>query len=139
MQTPAQHPFNPLALLRLAYACAGPGGVPNRHVCATILHHVWEGGADANDPARLDQLTQRLAPHRDPAGDEAKQALKEATASALAVGVFGVPTLGVDGRLFWGLDSLEMVAGCLRGERWFDAGGAWEQAGAPRPGVQRAT
>ena len=139
MQTPARHPFNPLALLRLAYACAGPGGVPNRHVCATILHHVWEGGADANDAARLEQLTQRLAPRRDPAGDEAKQALKDATANALALGVFGVPTCGVDGRLFWGLDSLEMLAACMRGERWFDAGGTWQEAGAPRPGVQRAS
>jgi 2-hydroxychromene-2-carboxylate isomerase len=137
LQTPAQHPFNPLALLRLAHACAGPGGVPNRHVCAAILQHVWHGGADANEPARLEQLTQRLAPHLDPAGDAIKQALKEATAAALGAGVFGVPTFGVDGRLFWGFDSLGMLAACLRGDPWFSAGGMWEAAGAPRPGVQR--
>ena len=51
-------------------------------------------------------------------------------------GVFGVPTVGVDGRLFWGLDALPMVAACLRGDPWF-AGGAWETAAAARPGVVR--
>ena len=139
LQTPAQHPFNPLALLRLAHACAGSGGVPNRHVCAAILQHVWNGGADANEPARVEALTQRLAPRLDPAGDAVKRALKSATAAALAAGVFGVPTFGVDGRLFWGFDSLGMLAACVRGDSWFDASGMWDEAGAPRPGVQRAT
>ena len=139
LQTPAQHPFNPLALLRLAYACAGPGGVPNRHVCAAILQHVWHGGADANEPARVEALTQRLAPRLDPAGDAVKQALKDATAAALGAGVFGVPTFGVDGRRFWGFDSLGMLDACLRDDPWFSAGGPWDEAGAPRPGVQRTT
>ena len=138
LQTPAEHPFNPLALLRLAYACAGPGGVPNRHVCTVILHHVWRGGgASATDPDRLQDLTQHLAPGREAGADAVKAALKDQTARAIAAGVFGVPTLGVDGRLFWGLDSLEMVAACLRGDPWFDAGGPWDRAGAPRPGIQR--
>ncbi len=30
MQTPAQHPFNPLALLRLALACSAQGRTPSR-------------------------------------------------------------------------------------------------------------
>ena len=33
LQTPAQHPFNPLALLRLATACAPMGEMPGRSVC----------------------------------------------------------------------------------------------------------
>ena len=137
MQMPAQHPFNPLALLRLAYACAGPAGLPNRHVCRTILHHVWRGGGDAIDPQRLAQLMQQLAPHRDPAGADVKQALRASTDQAIGLGIFGVPTLQVDGRLFWGLDALEMVAALLRGDPWFAAGGGWDQAAAPRPGVRR--
>jgi len=137
LQTPVQHPFNPLALLRLAYACAGPGDVPNRHVCTAILRHVWCGGADANEAARLEALTVQLAPRRDPAGDEAKQMLKDATAHAIGLGVFGVPTVAFEGRLFWGLDSLEMLAACMRGDPWFAPGGRWDQAGAPRPGLQR--
>jgi len=138
MQMPTQHPFNPLALLRLAYACAGPPGLPNRHVCRTILHHVWRGGGDPVDAARLAQLTQQLAPRRDPAGAEVKQALRASTDQAIGLGIFGVPTVQVEQRLFWGLDALEMVAASLRGDPWFDAGGGWDQAAAPRPGLQRA-
>ena len=100
LDTPAQHPFNPLALLRLALACADERGTPNRYVCEQVFCHVWQGGADVNDPARLAELTQRLAPRRDPQSDEVKRALKDATAAAIDKGVFGVPTFEVDGRLF---------------------------------------
>ncbi|MDQ6680380.1 MAG: 2-hydroxychromene-2-carboxylate isomerase [Pseudomonadota bacterium] len=138
LQTPAQHPFNPLALLRLAHASAGPTGTPNRHVCAAILHHVWRGGgADANEPTRVEALTQTLAPRLEPNGDGARQGLKDTTAHAIEIGVFGVPTLGIDGHLFWGLDALEMASACLCGDPWFNAGGPWDEAGAPRPGIQR--
>ena len=46
MELPASHPFNPLALLRLALAC-GQDGAVNRFACETIFRHVWCGGADA--------------------------------------------------------------------------------------------
>ena len=46
------HPFNPLPLLRLALACG-----PNRRVVEALMRHVWLGGADAADPARLAALT----------------------------------------------------------------------------------
>lgn len=137
IQTPAQHPFNPLALLRLLVASAPEGGTPSRLACETVLRHAWRGGADANEPARLQALREALAPARDPDGEPVKQALKDATAAALARGVFGVPTVEVDGRLFWGLDALTMLAAYLRGDPWFD-GTAWAAAGMPRPGVQRA-
>ena len=101
-----------------------------------MLRHVWCGaGADATDPARLQLLAHTLAPQRDPQSAEVKGELRQAGQEALALGVFGVPTIECEGRLFWGLDSLEMLAECLRGEPWFDAG--WSAAGAPRAGVQR--
>jgi 2-hydroxychromene-2-carboxylate isomerase len=136
IDTPAQHPFNPLALLRLLWACAPEGGTPNRRACEAVLHHIWQGGGDANDPTRLAALSQALAPRLNPAGEDVKQLLKNATADALARGVFGVPTVEVDGRLFWGLDALPMLAGYLRGEPWFD-GPAWESEGASRAGLKR--
>ena len=136
LDTPAEHPFNPLALLRLLWACAPEGGTPNRRVCEAVLHHVWHGGGDANDAARLATLAADLAPRLDPAGEAVKQALKDATSEAIARGVFGVPTVEVDGRLFWGLDALPMLAACLRGEAWFD-GPAWDREGLARPGLQR--
>ena len=139
LATPAQHPFNPLALLRLMLACAPPAtGTPNRLVCETVLRHVWHGGADANDPQRLAALTQALAPRVDPSDASVKQALKDATGQAIALGVFGVPTIEVDGRLFWGLDALPMLSAYLRGDAWFDSGG-WDAEGAARPGVVRGS
>ncbi len=142
LQTPAAHPFNPLALLRLALACAAPGGSPNRHVCEQVLRHVWRGGgANANDPARLAQLTAELSPHltpsRNPANADVKQALKDATEQAIASGVFGVPSLVVDGRVFWGLDALPMLRDFITGGAWFDTP-SWDAAGIAPPGVRRA-
>lgn len=134
--TPAQHPFNPLALLRLLHACAPAGGSPNRWQCEQVFHHVWHGGGDANDARRLADLRTTLAPAIDPDADAIKQSLKDLTAQAIARGVFGVPTVEVDGRLFWGLDGLDMLAACLRGDAWFD-GPDWSAAAQTRPGVAR--
>lgn len=134
--TPAQHPFNPLALLRLLHACAGAGGSPNRWQCERVFHHVWHGGGDAGDATRLAELRSTLAPANDPDSDAVKQSLKDLTAQAIAQGVFGVPTVEVDGRLFWGLDGLDMLAACLRGDAWFD-GPEWDAAAQPRPGIAR--
>jgi 2-hydroxychromene-2-carboxylate isomerase len=136
MRTPAQHPFNPLAHLRLLLACAPAGGTPNRRVCEAVLRHVWVDGGDANDADRMAALTRQLAPRVAPDDAAIKQALKDSTAAALARGVFGVPTVEVDGRLFWGLDALPMLAACLRGEPWFD-GPAWADEGAARAGIER--
>lgn len=121
LRMPAAHPFNPLPLLRLAWACAPQGFTPSRRVCERVLHHVWHGGADASDAQRLDELSTALTPVRDPAGDDVKQALRSATDDAIARGVFGVPTFAAAGRLFWGFDSLEMLAAQLRGDAWLAA------------------
>ena len=136
LQTPAQHPFNPLAHLRLLHACAPEGGTPNRLACETVLHHIWHGGHDANDAQRLEALGRALAPRRRADDPAVKQALRDATDAAVARGVFGVPTLECDGRLFWGLDALPMLGACLRGDAGFDTA-AWEREGASRPGVKR--
>ena len=136
LQTPAQHPFNPLALLRLAIACAPAGEAPSRRVCELVFRHVWQQGGDPNDPARLAALTQRLAPLRDPQSAEVKQALKDATEAAIHRGVFGVPTFEVDGRLFWGVDAIPMLVAYLNGDTWFDGPG-WQVRPSPIKGVDR--
>ena len=136
LQMPAQHPFNPLAVLRLAWACAPIGSTPNRRVCEAVLRHVWRSEADANDAQRLLALRQTLLPRREPDDASIKALLKSNTEQALSLGLFGVPTIEVDGRLFWGLDSLEMLAAYLRGDPWFDAPD-WQRAGMPHPGVVR--
>ena len=131
LDTPAQHPFNPLPLLRLAVACG-----PNRRVVEALFRHVWVGGADASDPARLAALQADLAPPLDPSDPAVKAGLKAHTDEAIAHGVFGVPSFELDGRVFWGLDALPMLADALRGGPWFQGPG-WDHEGAPRPGVTR--
>ncbi len=125
LQLPASHPFNPLPLLRLAVACNAQG-LPNRYVCETLFRHVWQGGAEATDAQRLQAVTQQLAPQRAVASDEVKAQLKAHTDAAIAAGVFGVPTLAVDDKLFWGFDALPMLRAYLSGDAWFDSG--WRPA-----------
>jgi 2-hydroxychromene-2-carboxylate isomerase len=136
IDTPVRHPFNPIALSRLAWATAPEGATPSRYACETILHHVWHGGADAEEPERVAALATLLQPRLDPASDEVKQRLRTETDAALARGLFGVPTLGIDDRLFWGFDALDMAAAALRGDPWFD-GPEWQREGAQRPGLKR--
>lgn len=131
LDTPAVHPFNPLPLLRLAVACG-----PNRRVVEAVMRHVWVGGGDPGDVTRMAALAQHLSPNRDPASAEVKSALRDATQEAIDRGVFGVPTFELDGRLFWGVDSLPMLRAALRGEPWFD-GPAWDAAARPPPAVKR--
>ena len=137
LDPPAQHPFNPLPLLRLAWASAAPegqpGDTPGRWVVEQIFYHVWRGaGADANDATRLAELSERLAPAQDLAGEAVKQRLRSETEAALTLGVFGVPTFELEGRLFWGQDALPMLRAALDGDPWF-CSGIWEEAGGRGP------
>jgi 2-hydroxychromene-2-carboxylate isomerase len=98
---------------------------------------VWCGdGADANDPARLSALRNTLAPAREPDGEDVKAELRAHTEAAIAEAVFGVPTVSCEGRHFWGLDALPMLRDALGGGAWFQ-GSAWDDEGAPRPGLKR--
>lgn len=135
MVLPASHPFNPLALLRLATAC-DPQGQPNRFVCEQLFKHVWHDGLQATDSARLEQLTQMLQPSRSPNAQEVKDQLREATQAAIDKGVFGVPTIEVQGQLFWGQDALPMLRQYLENDSWFEQP-AWKQAAQLPVGIQR--
>jgi 2-hydroxychromene-2-carboxylate isomerase len=136
MQMPAAHPFNPLGALRLALACGAQGRV-NRYVAEMLFRHVWRGGADAADVQRLAALRAELAPQRQPDSAEVKAELKANTDAAIAKGLFGVPTMEVDGKLFWGFDGLPMLREYLEGNGWF-ASGAWDQAASIPAGKTRS-
>jgi 2-hydroxychromene-2-carboxylate isomerase len=134
LQMPASHPFNPLALLRLAVAC-DVLGLPNRYVCENLFRHVWRGGAEATDARRLQALTQQLDPKRAVNSDEVKAQLKAHTDEAIAGGVFGVPTFTVDDKLFWGFDALPMLQAYLSGNPWLEQ--HWDFAASVVQGVRR--
>ena len=118
LDMPALHPFNPMPLLRLAVG-TDPQGLPNRYVCETLFRHVWQGGADAVDAARLQALTADLAPARAATDEAVKAQLKAHTDDAIALNIFGVPAFEVDGKVFWGLDALPMLRAYLEGDAWF--------------------
>jgi len=126
---PLVHPFNPLPLLRLALACAPDGtpaqAQPNRYVCETLFHHVWQGGADVLEPRRLQSLREKLSPLREPDDDSVKAQLRANTDEAIARSVFGVPAYAIDDKLFWGFDALPMLRSYMEGNTWFDSA-AWD-------------
>jgi 2-hydroxychromene-2-carboxylate isomerase len=67
---------------------------------------VLEAGRRAGiDPVELE---------REVAGHGVKDALRRTTDAALALGVFGVPTVAVGNELFWGDDRLEDAAAAYR-------------------------
>ncbi len=104
---PPQHPFNPVRALRTAVALGS--SIDAIH---TIFRFVWGEGRDPNDPAEWAELTRRLdAPDLDARCNDAavKSQLLQHGEQALAAGVFGVPTLAIDGELFWGFDTTEMA------------------------------
>lgn len=126
LRAPASHPFNPLALLRLAIAC-GTGGTCNRYTAETIFRHVWTSGEDAADGQRLAALTQQLKPARQASDASVKTQLKANTDTAIAAQIFGVPSMQVDQDVFWGLDALPMLRQRLMDDPWF-AQSAWVNA-----------
>jgi 2-hydroxychromene-2-carboxylate isomerase len=130
MQAPASHPFNPLGLLRLAVAC-GHGGHCNRYVAETIFRHVWRTGDEASDAGRLAALTDRLRPARQPTDDDVKAQLKANTDSAIAVQIFGVPSLQVEQDVFWGADALPMLRQRLMDDPWFSHSNWLNASGLP--------
>lgn len=113
---PAEHPFNPLQHLRLALACGRRPEAVKR-----IFAAVWMSGANATDPERFSLLCSELGV--DPArlaDDALKISLRKTTEEAASRGVFGVPTLVIDGEVFWGEDGIDFAkafiadAGVLR-------------------------
>lgn len=105
---PPHHPFNPLLALRVASLPMPPA--TQRAVIDRIYRAVWSGEArDVEDRDVIAALAREagLADAVDAAAaPEAKARLRAQTEQAIADGVFGVPTMVVDGEPFWGVDSL---------------------------------
>ena len=137
MQAPASHPFNPIGLLRLALAC-GTDGTCNRYVAETIFRHVWTTGLEAADVQRLALLTEQLQPARLATSDAVKAELQANTDTAIAAGIFGVPSMRVDQDVFWGQDALPMLRQRLMGDPWFTQS-VWLNASGLPVGASRKT
>ena len=111
LRFPPQHPFRSLEALRLIAALDGdPDAV------RAVFDFIWAEGRDPGEPSELAALAARLGvtDYDDLVdGQGAKARLRGWTDGAIAAGVFGVPTLAVDGALFWGLDAMPMAEAAL--------------------------
>lgn len=116
---PPAHPFNPLKGLRLCIAAGTKFSAIN-----SVFDYVWNEGNSLDDDSGLQNLAESLgindvqAAISDP---EVKQTLIKNTEEAIQQSVFGVPTLEVDGHLFWGLDAFEMFQDYLQNPALFEA------------------
>ncbi len=115
---PPAHPFNPLPALRLCLAA------PDRmQAIDGIFAHIWEHGRLADSIEALADVAASLGID-DPAAiarDEVKRELLANGEEAMALGVFGVPTLRVRDELFWGNDATELALAFARDPGTLDA------------------
>ena len=115
---PPAHPFNTLPALRLCLAA------PDRmQAIDAIFAHIWEHGRLADSVEALADVAASLGID-DPAAiarDEVKRELLANGEEAMALGVFGVPTLRVRDELFWGNDATELALAFARDPGTLDA------------------
>lgn len=111
LRFPPAHPFNPLAALRL---CIAAGATVE--AARVIFDWIYGQGNAGDTIAALRPVADRLGvadPAAAIADPEVKAKLKANFEVAVAEGVFGVPTLSVDGRLFWGDDAHAFALACM--------------------------
>jgi 2-hydroxychromene-2-carboxylate isomerase len=117
---PDPWPTNYLFAMRAATFAFGIGR--GREFTMQAFRHAFQHGRDLS--VREHVLRAAVEAGLDPEAvqrgveeSEIKLALRSATDAAYELGVFGVPTLAVDGELFWGDDRLPDAAIALRHSR----------------------
>jgi 2-hydroxychromene-2-carboxylate isomerase len=115
---PPAHPFNPLKALRLCIALDN-----DNYVISKIFDFIWVQGHSLEDLSAWDNLTKELDVEnadekiKDPV---VKEQLHTNTQKAVELGVFGVPTTIINGELFWGFDTTEMLLEYITNSELFD-------------------
>lgn len=118
LHPPRFHPFNPLLALRVS-SLPMPEDERARLI-GGLLDAVWVHGQHVSEPevvARvaaaigLDGATLVAAAQQ----PEAKARLRRQTDDAIAVGVFGVPSMTVGAEVFWGYDDFPYLEDFLAG------------------------
>jgi 2-hydroxychromene-2-carboxylate isomerase len=104
------------------WARAGSSDSVEALVLALYRAH-WSQGRDISEVDTVLEIVASLGLSRSDAaialqGDELKIALREETGAAIRAGVFGSPTIIVDGEMFWGSDRLTMVETWLETSGW---------------------
>ena len=120
LRFPPTHPFNPITALRLIIAAG-----TSWDAVAAVFSHVWRDGLAGDSVDSLAAVGRTLGIDdvaTATAGDGVKLALLGNTEAALRHGIFGVPTLRIGERLFWGNDATAMIHDWFANPGRFDAG-----------------
>lgn len=107
LRYPPEHPFNPMRALRLI-----AGLDCRRDVIDAVFRLIWEQGRDINSVIEWNVLQMRLGMvngNAIVADSQSKEKLRRFGEEALSAGVFGVPSLVIDGEVFWGFDATDMA------------------------------
>jgi 2-hydroxychromene-2-carboxylate isomerase len=129
LNPPAFHPFNPLLALRVSSLALEPAA--RRAVIDALFSAVWVRGLHVSEPAVVEGVLDEIglggaalvAAAQQP---ECKARLRDQTDDAIARGVFGVPSMEVNGEVFWGYDDFPHLELALAGEDPLDQV-AWER------------
>jgi 2-hydroxychromene-2-carboxylate isomerase len=109
LRFPPAHPFNPIAALRL---CVAAG--TSAEAIDAIYGWIWREGRAGDSVDALAPLARELGVDAAAWQSEAVKAqLRANFDAALAEGVFGVPTLTIDGEHYWGQDAHEFALAAL--------------------------
>lgn len=105
-QFPNRHPFSSIAAMRLLYAENSDWNMVDR-----AMDFIWRDGGDPE--TQWGAFCQALGLSEStpkPQSEEIKQGLMRNTDAAAKAGVFGVPSVVVNERVFWGLDTIDWIA-----------------------------
>ncbi|ORY04591.1 thioredoxin-like protein [Basidiobolus meristosporus CBS 931.73] len=116
-QFPPQHPFNSIYALRASvYAAAGDR---QNDLVEALFNVTWNPNESFVNLSNKEELNTFLTSKGfDAPGsseEQAKAELEKNVQEALEAGVFGVPSMVVDGQVFWGCDQLPYVMETLQG------------------------
>lgn len=119
LRPPPSHPYNPLIALRVASLPMAPDA--RERLVDALFQAAWSDGTGIETAEQVAVAADRAgvdghALVRAASEPEAKERVRARTTEAVAHGVFGVPTLLVDGEIFWGTDGFDLVDAFLRGE-----------------------
>jgi len=140
LNPPRHHPWNPLLSLRIS---SSPLPDPQRQALIDALFQaVWVRGLHVSEPAVVAGLATEIGldgPGLVEAAQqpEAKARLRAQTDSAIAAGVFGVPTMVVEDELFWGYDDWPFLELFLAGKDPLDPRESQRWFGSVRPSAVR--
>jgi 2-hydroxychromene-2-carboxylate isomerase len=120
LRFPPSHPFNPLPALRL---CVAAGNTVE--IVGAIYEWIWAHGRAADTAEALAPLAASfgITDLREAlSAPEVKAGLQANFELAMHDKLFGVPTLAINGELFWGADSHDFAMAYLQDPGMFDEG-----------------